>query len=187
MYVYGSQNEFVESVKSIHSAHAQSWAEWPSTTGCRICGSEELKMQWQRKREREMVGRAPRCVYFPEYIPFHDGPLLRVHEWVDCFIRVDTILFRVWKWSTSVDISERLTKMNQNGQFYESEVVSQICYLYSVTDYVPLAKCIHFVLSAPKNVISFNYFYIYKLECFFLLLQELLFAFTRARHLICMT
>ena len=26
--------------KNIHSAHVHSWAEWPSTTGCRICGSE---------------------------------------------------------------------------------------------------------------------------------------------------
>ena len=38
--VYGSQNEFVDSVTRVHSAHAQSWSEWPSTTGCRICGSE---------------------------------------------------------------------------------------------------------------------------------------------------
>ena len=40
--VYGSQNEFVDHVTSlsIHSAHAQSWAKWPSTTDYRICGSE---------------------------------------------------------------------------------------------------------------------------------------------------
>ena len=39
--VYGSQNEFVERVTRVfHSAHAQSWAIWPSTTDYRICGSE---------------------------------------------------------------------------------------------------------------------------------------------------
>ena len=39
--VYGSQNEFVDSVTRVFILRiAQSWTEWPSTTGCRICGSE---------------------------------------------------------------------------------------------------------------------------------------------------
>ena len=38
--VYGSQNEFVDSVTVSLEYSFCAWAEWPSTTGCRICGSE---------------------------------------------------------------------------------------------------------------------------------------------------
>ena len=59
--VYGSQNEFVSSVTRVFILRiAQSWAEWPSTTGCRICGSKNSS---EEKSFCRRLGRLPQERY----------------------------------------------------------------------------------------------------------------------------